>query len=86
VAITKTPRSPKKNFDQAMARAIGEIVKAQRQALGLTQRQLADVVGCTDATICLTETGQTIPGGLVIFKLAEALEMTPNDLMGWGRK
>ena len=38
-----------------------DILKAKREAAGLTQRQLADLVGVTDQTISNIERGATMP-------------------------
>lgn len=63
---------------------IGGRIKARRQALGLTQREMAARLGYTDHT-----TLTRIEGGKVdlpqsrISKIAEVLGVTPAYLMGW---
>ena len=42
-------------------RSFGEIIKSQRQKLKLTQKQVADSIGITDAYICSLESGKKIP-------------------------
>lgn len=38
---------------------IGDFVKSKREAKGLTQQQLADLIGCTRSVITMIETNTT---------------------------
>lgn len=60
-------------------------LRAERARRDLSQSQLAEAAGVNLATICQYEDGSFVPGGDKICALAEALGVTPNDLIGWGR-
>lgn len=57
-------------------------LKEIRLARGMTQQQLADAVGITDAAVCQHESGAREPNLETIMKYCEVLGCTPNDLMG----
>ena len=52
-----------------------------RMERGLTQTQLAELIGCPQQTITRWETGQRNPGMKSLVKLARALECTLDDLV-----
>ncbi len=58
-------------------------LKAHRQAAGLSQRQLAKMIGTNQTTISELEEGYTYRGAYIftIRRLCEALEVTPADLI-----
>lgn len=63
---------------------LGERVKARRQALGLSQREMAARLGYTDHTsLTRIESGKADPPQSRIVKIAEVLGVTPGYLMGW---
>lgn len=63
---------------------IGERVKARRQELGLTQRDLAKRMGYTDhTTITRVEAGKVDLPMSRISQFADALRVSPSYLMGW---
>ena len=51
---------------------IGKIVVERRREAGLTQVELADLLGTTQAAISKIETGRTLPGLDLLTRLAEA--------------
>lgn len=57
-------------------------LKEIRLARGLTQQQLADAVGITDAAVCQHESGAREPNIEMIRKYCEVLHCTPNELLG----
>ncbi len=62
----------------------GQRVKNLREALGLTQSDLADAVGYSDKTaISRIETGKSDVSRGKISELAETLHTSPSYLMGW---
>ena len=60
----------------------GRIVKELRINLGLTQQELGDKIGVKKASICGYEKNIKKPKYINLIKLAEALQTTPNHLMG----
>lgn len=67
-----------------MSTNIGKNIKARRQELNLTQRELAARMGYTDhTTITRIEAGRSDPPQSRIAQFAKALNTTPGALMGW---
>ena len=63
---------------------IGKRIKARREELGLTQRELAAKMGYTDhTTITRIESGRTDPPQTRVAQFAKVLGVTPGHLMGW---
>ena len=63
---------------------IGSKIKARRQELGISQRELASRMGYTDhTTITRIEAGKVDPPQSRIAQFAKALGTTPGHLMGW---
>jgi transcriptional regulator with XRE-family HTH domain len=52
---------------------IGETLKARRQALGLTQQQLADKLGLTKSYVAAMERGRKSPSLATVSPFIEAL-------------
>jgi len=65
---------------------IGENLKRLRARKYLTQRQLAQKAGVSPDTIAKLETNRTEPRYITLFRLADALECTPDDITGYGRE
>lgn len=59
----------------------GERLNYWRLARGLTQRELAEKAGTTHVAISQIEAGKRQPRPSMITKLAEALEVKPEDLL-----
>lgn len=62
---------------------IKDIIKTRRKELGLTQRQVADRVGVSEATVSRWESGEI--GEMIrsnIYMLAKTLKLSPLVLMG----
>lgn len=55
-------------------------VRARRQALGLTQQQLAERAGISRQTLVAIEAGRLTPSVTVALRLARALGCTVDDL------
>jgi transcriptional regulator with XRE-family HTH domain len=67
---------------------MGEVIVSHvaelRKTLGLTQRQLADIVGVTETTVRNWENNRSgVEWFERIAKLCNALQCTPNDLFGY---
>lgn len=61
---------------------IGDQIRAHRKQLGLTQAQLAKLVGVTDRQVRFWERGADEPGGGRLAGLATALHTTTDILCG----
>lgn len=62
-------------------KTFGEILKAQRQKLGLTQKQLANAIGMSDAYICSLESDKKSPPPYyTVSAIADVLNMNPEQL------
>ena len=62
---------------------IGERVKILREKKGMTQEELATLLGYkSKSSVTHIENGRDIPRSMVV-RLAAILEVTPSYLMGW---
>lgn len=61
---------------------LGARIRAQREALGLTQAALAEKVDCTSNYVGVLERGLKLPTIDMLVRLAKALEMRPAELLG----
>ena len=57
-------------------------IRARRRALGLTMKQLASTVGVTEAAISHYETGRREPDPDMLGRIANALGVTVDYLLG----
>ncbi len=60
----------------------GQRLKELRKAKGLTQKQLADLIGVKNSIISFYEVGDRIPSPEVIKKLAAVLHVSADFLLG----
>ncbi len=60
---------------------IGTFIKAQRTELNMTQKDLAEKIGCTDKAISRWETGKGMPDSSFLVPLADSLGITVNELL-----
>jgi transcriptional regulator with XRE-family HTH domain len=65
-----------------MQKTFGQIVKERRVMLGLTQAQLADLIGISRRQINLYESDGAVPRDLALHKLAKALNVSADQLIG----
>ena len=54
------------------ATSVGNLVSERRRQAGLTQRELAERLGTTQAAVSKIETGRTLPGLDLLERVAEA--------------
>lgn len=64
---------------------IGEFIKSQRTKLGMTQKELADKIGCTDKAISRWKTGKGMPDVSFLIPLSNELNVTLNELLSGER-
>ena len=60
---------------------IGDNIKRLREAAGMTQEQLAEIMNVTHSAVSLWESGKRSMNVKQADKLAQALGVTLNDLM-----
>ena len=63
-----------------MADGLGNRLRELREAKGLTQAQLADLIGVSRKTVNTVENGVFVPSTVVALKLAGALGCTVEEL------
>jgi hypothetical protein len=61
---------------------IGQRIRARRDALGLSRRELSIVLGCDQQTIYTWESRGAQPSIATLRKIAEALGTSPAALLG----
>lgn len=61
---------------------MNNIIRERRKALGITQKELANMLSISDKTVSRWESGNQMPDAIVLPDLAEALEISLNDLYG----
>ena len=60
----------------------GEVIRNARKSLGLTQRQLSQLLGVSNTSVSNWEKGLSRPDADLIQKLCQALHLQPNDFYG----
>ena len=60
---------------------IGKFISDRRRAAGLTQMQLAEMLGITDRAVSKWETGRALPDSSIMLELCGILKITVNDLL-----
>ena len=60
---------------------IGAFIKTQRTELNMTQKELAEKIGCTDKAISRWETSKGLPGMSFIIPLSKELNVSINELL-----
>ena len=64
-----------------MYSTVGESIREWRKARGLNQDQLAELSSLNRVTIAKYESGRVEPGAKALSRLADALEVTVDDLL-----
>lgn len=60
---------------------IGEFIKEKRTQLGLTQRDLAEMLSISDKTVSKWETGNGLPDASLMMPLCDVLGVSVNELL-----
>lgn len=60
---------------------IGSFIKSQRTELNMTQKDLAEKIGCTDKAVSRWETGKGLPDMSFIIPLSKELNVSINELL-----
>lgn len=67
--------------DEAMVSGIGAAVRAQRQAAGLSMRELAARAGMSQPFLSNLENSRAMPSVATLYKIAHALGVSPRDFL-----
>ncbi len=59
-------------------------LKNEMQLNGVSQEKLAKELGTTQATVSRWTKGINQPDFETLFSICKILDLTPNDLLGWG--
>lgn len=62
---------------------LAENIRSRLGVLKMSRRELAEKAGVSVSTVNLCANGEQIPGADKLFAMSEALQCTPNDLLGW---
>ena len=65
-----------------MNKTIGKSIKEKRIEQGLSQQTLANLIGVTHAAISYWENGINIPNVLDVWKIADVLNISIDELIG----
>ena len=63
----------------------GSFISEMRKEKGLTQKQLADIVGVSDKAVSRWETGKGLPDTSIMPELCKALDININELLSGER-
>ena len=69
-------------MDTRLAKTIGEVARAARRALGLTQEDAADGVGISPEFYARIERGGTLPSVPTLVRMAAGLSVDTDRLLG----
>lgn len=61
---------------------MSDIIRERRKELGITQKELADMLSISDKTVSRWESSNQMPDAILLPDLAEALNMSINELYG----
>lgn len=64
-----------------IGKALGNNIASWLVKRLMTQRELAEKIGTTEVSVSRYVTGQRVPSGPLLFKIARALGCTVEDLM-----
>ena len=66
--------------DETAGQDFGRVLKARREELGMTRRELVDASGLSYPYVSQLETGSRLPSHKSLARLARALQLEPTDL------
>lgn len=67
------------------ANSIGEFIQVLRKDKGLTQKELAEIIGMSDKTISKWENGNSLPDTSMLLPLCRAFDISVNELLSCER-
>ena len=79
--MAKMQDVPRKYSKDPIGVVFGATVRRLRERRGWTQEQLAEVAEMSATYVGFVERGENVPTLTIIFRLADALEVTPAELI-----
>jgi transcriptional regulator with XRE-family HTH domain len=79
----RPPGTPGRNEDPRLYEALGRAIKTARTERGIERKELAAATGLSYAYLSDIESGRRRPSSKAIFAIAQALDMSPSELMRW---
>ncbi|MEE3852064.1 XRE family transcriptional regulator [Gordonia sp. LSe1-13] len=67
--------------EEALALRAGTAIRSIREKAGLSMREVAARAGISQPFLSQIERGQNMPSMITVYRLAEALDVTPGDLL-----
>lgn len=84
--MAKMQEVPRKSSKDPIGVLFGATVRRLRERHGWTQEQLAETAEMSATYIGFIERGENVPTLTIIFRLADALEVTPAELIAEAAK
>src|SRR5277367_2071388 len=69
------------DFDAMKKKRLGELIKAHRETVGLSQRELGRGLGVTASHVAYIESGARRPSHTLLFRLARRLGIDRQELL-----
>jgi transcriptional regulator with XRE-family HTH domain len=79
--MAKMQEVPRKFSKDRIGVVFGATVRRLREQHGWTQEQLAEIAEMSATYVGFIERGENVPTLTIIFRLADALEVTPSELI-----
>lgn len=69
-------------MSEPLARTVGQAARGARERMGLTQAQVADLIGISPVVYNRLENAKMLPSVHTLVRLCEALRVTSDELLG----
>lgn len=69
--------------ERERATRLGKRIKNRRRDLGITQVQLAEIIGTTQSAVCKWELGYRLPSIANVARLKRGLALSDSDFQSW---
>jgi transcriptional regulator with XRE-family HTH domain len=83
-ALRRAVRKGCPPVNEPLARTVSQAARAARERLGLTQAQVADLIGISPVVYNRLENARVLPSIHTLMRLCEALRVPSDELLGRG--